>query len=58
MQFVGLLLVLAGIYYIYNYWWVDQDRSAWINRMNDNIYESEDEMDANQPPPPKSDGWL
>jgi len=57
-QFLGLLAALAGVYYIYNYWWLDQDRNSWINRLNSGAYKSADEYDKDKTaPPPKSSSW-
>ena len=57
-QFLGLLVALAGLYYVYNNWWLNQDRDSWINRMNSGAYKSADEYDNDKPlPPAKSDSW-
>jgi hypothetical protein len=57
-QFLGLLAALGCVYYIYNNWWLDQDRNSWINRLNSGAYKSADEMDDQKSaPPPKSSSW-
>ena len=57
-QFLGLLAALGALYYVYNYWWLDQDRDSWINRMNSGAYKSADEMhESKSTPPPKSNSW-
>lgn len=58
-QFLGLLVVLAGVWAAWEYWWKDQDRTSWINRMNNSALESEgDRAKEANPEPPKSDGWI
>ena len=57
-QFMGLLAALACVYYVYNYWWLNQDQSSWINRMNSGAYKSADEMNEKKTlPPKKSSTW-
>jgi hypothetical protein len=57
-QFVGLVVIGVGAYLIYAYWWVDQDRNSWINRMNKNIYSSEDELKETEPVEDPNAGWI
>ena len=57
-QFLGALIVLAGGYYFYTHWWVKQDRTAWINHVNDSVYKSDDELHHVQPAAEKGKGWL
>lgn len=56
-QFVGVVAALVGLYLIYNYWWLDQDRNSWIHKLNDSMYNSENELDDPPPPEPDND-WL
>ena len=56
-QFLALVAALVGIYFAYTYWWVDQDQTSWINRMNDNMYQSEEEM-KDEPEPAPASGWI
>jgi hypothetical protein len=56
-QFLGLLAALAGLYYFYNYWWLDQDRNTWINKLNSGVYKSSDEMNKKESKPVKSSSW-
>lgn len=58
-QFLGLLALLAGVWCVWEYWWKDQDRTSWINRMNNSALESEsDRMKEVEPEQPASDGWI
>jgi len=59
-QFLGVLLLLAIVYVVWRYWWLDQDRNSWINQMNNGMLESSggDEAAVTEPPKKKKDGWL
>jgi hypothetical protein len=57
-QFLGIVAVLVGLYYFYNLWWVQQDRNAWIDKLNGNVYNSKEEMDGLDNEPVKESGWL
>ena len=43
-QFLGMIVLLVGLYYFYDLWWADQDRNTWIDKLNGNVYNSADEM--------------
>jgi hypothetical protein len=47
-QFLGLIVVGAGLYYFYTNWWIDQDRNTWIDRFNGNVYNSPEEMNKQE----------
>lgn len=58
-QFVGILLLLGIVFCIWKYWWMDQDRNTWINRMNNGMMDSNSKEDAPvNEKPKKKDGWL
>jgi hypothetical protein len=58
-QFIGLVLLLAGLWFAYEYWWKGQDRTSWINRMHNNALESEREMQEQEAPPePAKEDWI
>jgi hypothetical protein len=59
-QFVLLVAIIIGLYYLYSLWWVHQDRKAWSDKFSSWIIKSEEEDDTSKPPPPpaKSDGWI
>jgi hypothetical protein len=57
-QFVGVVVALVGLYLVYNYWWLDQDRNSWIRKFNDSVYSSEKELEESAEPEKKEDSWL
>ena len=57
-QFLGIVVGLVGLYYVYTHWWVDQDRNTWINRWNNSMINSKDDYDDQSKPPAKDyKGW-
>ena len=59
-QFVLLVAIIIGLYYLYSLWWVHQDRQAWSDKFSSWIIKSEEEDESSKTPPPpaKSDGWI
>ena len=48
-QFLGLLLILAAVYVVYHYWWVDQNQNTWIGRLHHKAIDSPSEPGPEAP---------
>ena len=59
-QFVGLVVIVAVIWYVVFIWSPGQNKETLIDKMNSMFLDSEEERqdDKPAPPPASSDGWV